>query len=81
MPEFIYSSIQQQDEYIFQKAREGYLFQTDAVDYFLFTKKNTWHLRKSVVIYKKLEFYKTMMMTIETYLNSDNQPRIRRLRV
>ena len=45
------SSIQQQDEYILQKAREGYLFQTDAVDYFLFTKRTLpWKQIANVVI-------------------------------
>ena len=45
------SSIQQQDEYIFQKAREGYLFQTDAEDYFLFTKRTLpWNQIANVVI-------------------------------
>ena len=43
--------IHQQDEYINERAREGYLFQTDAEDYFIFTKGTLpWNLIKDVVI-------------------------------
>lgn len=43
--------IEQQDQFIASKAKEGYLFQTDAEDYFIFTKGTLpWRELQDVVI-------------------------------
>lgn len=45
------AGIAQQDEYINRRAKEGYLFQTDAEDYFIFTKNTLpWNVIKDVII-------------------------------
>ena len=43
--------IEQQDQFIASKAKEGYLFQTDAEDYFIFTKGTLpWRELQDIVI-------------------------------
>ena len=45
------AGIHQQDQYIEKQAKQGYLFQTDAEDYFIFTKGTLpWDQIKDVVI-------------------------------